>query len=231
MVSTSLHCTAFGIIVAFIVIAPPPVETEAPQIQVDGRWGVLQPDSDTTELRSADSDEKWTDVIRSSREQRSLADPSTSDLSSFVQRQMDQSVEDGKRRDSKENEDKLSRLGRRLAETSKEKNVDDMAEFLGGLTGNRRQEAPSDGVLRPFDVATAQIDRVRKDEDSEGNIHYIATLIDENGTTIDMELDSESGPQLYRTMKIIEANPLLKSVYRKIVMGFLDQMLSKPTTK
>jgi hypothetical protein len=46
-----------------------------------------------------------------------------------------------------------------------------------------------------------------------------------------MELDSESGPQLYRTMKIIEANPLLKSVYRKIVMGFLDQMLSKPTTK
>lgn len=231
VLSGALHAGAFGFIAVSLILAPLPIAPPSSQIQVDGRWGTLPPDADTNAMRSADSDERWSDVIQSSRDSRSLPDPSASELASFVQRRIEQSIEDGKRRDVQANEDKLSRLGRRLTEASNRESIDEVAKFLEGMTNTRKQAPSTDTIPSPFDVATAQIDRVRKEVDSEGKVRYIATLIDENGTTTELELDSVSGEQLYRTMKIIESNPLLERVYRKIVMGFLDQMLNNPTTK
>lgn len=214
---------------ATIGLAPIPTGSPTREIEIDAHWSTYNFETLATETRSADSDERWQDVIETSRDSKTLQDPLVNELSAFVRRQVEQSVEDGKRREVQENEDKILRLGRRLSETSNEKNIDDMASFLGGMTGKRKQAAADVDVLQPFDVTTAQIDSVRKEVDSEGKVYYVAKLIDENGTFTDLELDSESGEQLYRTMKIIESNPLLKSVYRKIVMGFLDQMLNQPT--
>lgn len=239
--SIALHSVAFAAVASSIALAPVSLPPPDSQIQVDGRWGA--PKSPETsfelkgaelrgaELRGADADERWTQVIESSREQRTLPNPGTSELSSFVQKQIDRSVADGRRRTASENEDKLSRLGRRLSETSSTENVDQMAEFLGGMVGQRSGSARPGEVARPFDVDTAQIDRVRKEEDPRGGVRYVATLIDAQGATTELELDPESGAQLYKTMKLIESNPLLERIYRKIVMGFLDQMLSKPAAK
>lgn len=214
-----------------VAIAPFPTERPAEPIQLDGRWSELTQGPAAVELRAADAYEGWSDVIESSPAETRLPDSSTGGLSSLVRRQIDRSVADGQRRETAENEDKLSRLSRRLSETSNRENVDQMAEFLSGFVDPRTEEPDPEDADRPFDVETAQIDRVRKEVDAAGKDCYIATLVDAKGAKKELELDAESGLQLYKTMKLIEANPLLKQVYRKIVMGFLDQMLRDPTKK
>lgn len=231
LLSLSLHLGTVAVLVLPLLMAPARNEPALANIEIDGSWGTASVEATGTQLLSADSDDRWRNVMLSSQEQTVLPNPSDSAISSFVRKRIDKSIEDGKNRDSQANEDELSRLGQRLETTSSQANIDRMAQFLSGLTGKRKELASEEDMQRPFDVSTAQIDRVRKEEDSEGRVHYIATLVDENGNSTDLELDSEIGPQLYRTMKIIESNPLLERVYRKIVMGFLDQMLSKPTTK
>ena len=47
------------------------------------------------------------------------------------------------------------------------------------------------------------------------------------GITDEVDIDPETGEQLYRTMRLIKANPLLEKVYRKIVMGIMDSVLPK----
>ena len=165
----------------------------------------------------------------SSREQPRLPDPDASIMSSFVQRQIAQSIDEGNRRSLAENEGMLSRLSQQLTESSSQDNIDAMAQFLSGLAGARKPAPSTNDAPIPFDANTAQIDRVRKEVDSLERVHYIATLVDANGSTKELELDAQTGAQLYKILKIIESNPLLERVYRKIVMGFLDQALAKPT--
>jgi hypothetical protein len=224
-----------------MLAAPLPVEPKDSELQVDGRWGPVptEPPSiqvDATKVDATIVDDQWSDVVDASKTQGVLPDPTVSDLSSFVQRQIDRSVTDGQQRSQRENENKLSRLSRRLNETSKPEHIDEMADFLGGLLGQRRTEPVSENLNSkdnppPFDVDTAQFHRVRKEVDAAGKHHYIATMIDAHGITTEIELDAETGPQLYKIMKIIESNPLLDRVYRKIVMGFLDQTLTKKTSE
>jgi hypothetical protein len=244
--SVGLHVTVTGIALSWMLFDPLPVESTNSELHVDGRWGSASVDSPSTTVEAPSVnvvkvdedkvDERWADVVDASKTQSILPDPTVSDLSSFVQRQIDRSVTDGQQRSQTENENKLSRLGRRLNETSKPEHIDEMADFLGGLLGQRRSEPVpenqnSKNDPRPFDVDTAQFHRVRKEVDAAGKTHYIATMIDAQGITTEIELDSETGPQLYKIMKIIESNPLLERVYRKIVMGFLDQTLTKKTSE
>jgi len=231
-VSSALLHAAVGVaLIVSVALAPFPTESPADSICLDGRWREVTKGPDADELQTADAYEGWSDVIESSPRETRMPDSSTGELSSLVRRQIDRSVADGQRRETAENEDKLSRLSRRLSETSNLENVDQMAEFLSGFVDQRTEEPDPEDVERPFDVETAQIDRVRKEVDAAGKDSYIATLIDAKGAKKELELDAESGSQLYKTMKLIEANPLLKHVYRKIVMGFLDQMLRDPTRK
>lgn len=230
--SASAHLMGLGGVIAAIVLSPLPAETPTSSVEIDGRWSVRHPDAGDVapvEMASADSDPRWKPVVASGRSQERLPDPTASELSRFVQQQIDRSVAQGQHRTAEENEDKLSSLGRRLSETSNRTSVDQMADFLSGLGSKREDSSEVKGEGRAFDVDTAQIDRVRKETDSGGATHYIATLIDASGVTREIELDAETGAQLYRTMKIIESNPLLERVYRRIVMGFLDQMLRRET--
>jgi hypothetical protein len=244
--SVGLHVTVTGIALSWMLSTPLPVGPSSSEIQVDGRWGPASVDSpstfvdattvDVTKLDAGEVDERWVDVVDASQTRNVLPDPKVSDLSSFVQRQIDRSVTDGQHRSQQENENKLARLSRRLNETSKPKHIDEMADFLGGLLGQRRTEPDSKDLNpndnpSPFDIDTAQFHRVRKEMDAAGKTQYIATMIDAHGITTEIALDAETGPQLYKIMKIIESNPLLERVYRKIVMGFLDQALSKKTSE
>ncbi|MFN6131206.1 MAG: hypothetical protein ACK5AC_18870 [Planctomycetota bacterium] len=219
MMSLTAHGSALALLVTSVVFAPLPEASLITHIEIDGRWSVPE-----------NEDQLWSEVMVSSREQPRLPDPDASIASSFVQRRIAQSIDGGNRRSVAENEQMLGRLSQQLTESSSQENVDAMAQFLSSLAGERSPApATTNGPPRPFDVNTAQIDRVRKEMDSQEQVHYIATLIDANGATKELELDAESGAQLYKTMKIIESNPLLERVYRKIVMGFLDQVLGKPT--
>jgi uncharacterized membrane protein YkoI len=218
MMSLSAHASAFALLVTSIVLTPLPGQSPIAPVELDGRWGVSEND-----------EERWSEVMVSSREQPRLPDPDASIVASFVQRQIAQSIDEGNRRSLAENEGMLARLSQQLTESSSQDNIDAMAQFLSGVAGARKPAPSTNDAPIPFDANTAQIDRVRKEVDSQERVHYIATLVDANGSTKELELDAQTGAQLYKILKIIESNPLLERVYRKIVMGFLDQALAKPT--
>jgi hypothetical protein len=50
-------------------------------------------------------------------------------------------------------------------------------------------------------------------------------MVDAQGVAREVEIDNENGQRLYKTMQLIKSNPLLEKVYRKILMGILDQVL------
>jgi hypothetical protein len=82
-----------------------------------------------------------------------------------------------------------------------------------------------DSEARPFEADTAQLHDVLKSSGADGNVQYTAVMIDAHGVLRSVDMDVETGKQLYRTMQLIRSNPLLEQVYRKIVMGILDQVL------
>lgn len=148
---------------------------------------------------------------------------------SFVANQIHQSIQKQKNRPVTQNQNDLQVLGERLSAQSSEKSVDEISRFLRGISGPSRETRPDpNAVGKPIDYATAQMDDVRQVADKEGNVRYIAILVDAKGVSVEVELDHDAGEQLDRTMKLIKSNPLLERVYRQIVMGLMDQLL-KPT--
>ena len=109
----------------------------------------------------------------------------------------------------------------------KSKSVDEISNYLQGVAGSKRAtEARTPAEKKPFDPTTAQFDDVLKQTDESGNTIYVAILIDAHGTAVEMDMDEASGAQMYRTMKLIKSNPLLERIYRQMVMGIVDQLLS-----
>jgi hypothetical protein len=169
-----------------------------------------------------DRDPHWRSVMEVSSHANS---PQASTASNFVQSQIDRSIRNSQQRSSEENLDRLKKLGGDLNRNSRSESVQEMAGFLGSLIPKRAVQPVSDSTGMTFDVATAQLHDVQKSIDPNGIKHYLAVMIDAQGITSEIELDEESGEQLYKTIKLIRSNPLLEQVYRKIVMGILDNFL------
>ena len=130
-------------------------------------------------------------------------------------------------RGDRENLERLQRLTQELNRSSTTKSVEEMSEYFGGLFG-KRASAPVEGAAeQEFDVSTAQIHEVNKQEDGAGGYAYLLVMVDAKGVTREVPIDAQTGEQLYKTMKMIKSNPLLERVYRNILMGILDQVLGQ----
>lgn len=165
---------------------------------------------------------EWDGVMRSAQSPESTP---SSESKTFLQKQIDRSIEQSKQRSSEDNLDRLNQLSRDLRRNSRSQNIDEMAEFLGGMLTKRVSTPVADSETRPFDAHTAQLHDVLKSDGVDGRPQYTAVMIDAQGVLRSVEMDAETGKQLYRTMQLIRSNPLLEQVYRKIVMGILDQVL------
>jgi len=228
--SVALHAMVMLVVIAVWMAMPLSPEKElSPRLQVSGGWS-------SQELEQAILDAPHR-LAQQDQETRVLPDPEDpgwaevtggGHASSFVREQIRDSIRRGQQRSGEDNLQKLSQLSRKLQETSSPQGVDEIAGFLSGLVGSRATEPTSGQDDKEFDVATAQIHRVRKESDEAGLVRYIATLIDRNGAAREIEIDPKNGEQLYKTMQLIQSNPLLERVYRTVVMGILDQVLSDP---
>lgn len=244
--SFAIHGVAIGLAIGWMLLADTDLPSESKaRLEVDGGWGatptleatmhVPRPQSAGagSETATAGVDEGWEPAMARAASGESLPSDTKDGVSSFVRRRIDQSIEQGKSQSQEENLEQLSKLGRRLSSSSNPENVDAIASFLSGVVGDRATEPNPEMQQQPFDVDTAQIHQVRRErDDAAGEYRYLAIMIDRKGTTMELELDRESGKQLDKTMKLIESNPLLERVYRKILMGILDQALrnSSPST-
>lgn len=130
-------------------------------------------------------------------------------------------------------EDQLAQLERRAAElnrVSTAESVERMAQAISGLLGTKpRAEQPVDQPAggKPegeFDFNTAQLHDVRREMLESGEVRYGTVLVDAQGRRFETEVDAATGEQLLKVFNIMRGNPLLEKVYRRVVMGLLDQL-------
>ena len=238
--SLLLHAIAIGTAAWVAAMWVTPVEPRtSPPFEIEGAFREpISVDQSVRVLgdRSEDAIDPLTPSADDPRWKRAIADQlpeperdpaGQSAESTFIQRQIDRSIESGKRRTGQENLDRLSRLSQQLSQESKSETVDQMADFLGGVTKPRAERPIANPSGKSIDVSSAQLHDVVRTIDGEGRKTYRLILIDAEGITDDVDIDPETGEQLYRTMRLIKANPLLEKVYRKIVMGIMDSVLPK----
>lgn len=130
-------------------------------------------------------------------------------------------------------DDQLAQLERRAAElnqVSTAESVERMAQAIGGLLGTKpRAEQPVDQAAGgkqegAFDFNTAQLHDVRREMLESGEVRYWTVLVDAQGRRFETEVDAATGEQLLKVFNVIRGNPLLEKVYRRVVMGLLDQL-------
>jgi hypothetical protein len=147
----------------------------------------------------------------------------------LLSEQLLRAIEDASEDSADENLAELATMSDRLTAVSSRQGVDEVAGTLGRLTGaSERATEPNPLAAGEFDHATAQPQDCRKEDSPDGTLRYVVVLIDAQGRTQEAEIDAATGEQLYQTMQLIKANPLLERLYRKVVMGMLDKLLQPP---
>lgn len=124
---------------------------------------------------------------------------------------------------------RLRHLGDRLENVSSSEGVDEVATVLESSLGITKRATPGESSIPAggFDHTSAQIENVTMSTREDGVVTYIATMSDAAGRQIEVELDEADGKQLYDTFQLMNRYPLLKQVYRKVIMGLMDKMLQE----
>lgn len=126
------------------------------------------------------------------------------------------------------NRDELEQLAGKLGRISSEKSVDEMTGKLRKWLGaGARAERPANKTIAgEFDFSTAQLHDVRREANADaGDWAYFAILVDAAGRRYESPMDALEGESAYKTMQLVKANPLAEMVYRRVVMGFLDNVI------
>lgn len=192
------------------------IQTYVAESTFDSHW-TLRPDVSLEELDQV-------------AEERPAASPevpgNTAILPDFVRKQLRKEMQSAEDQSPEDLRARLEKLGGQLQSESSEKSVKAIANLIGT---NRELPAAGASVTGEFDHATAQIDRVDKSVADDGQLTYVATLVDSQGREQQVEMSPEDGAQLYETFELMKRFPLLESIYRQVVMGMLDKMLADPT--
>lgn len=139
-----------------------------------------------------------------------------------------QAANEAQQRSPAANRDELEQLAGKLGRISSEKSVDEMTNKLRKWLGTaRRAERPAEkSVAGEFDFSTAQLHDVRREGNTEdGGFAYFAIMVDTAGRRYESPMDAIEGQSAYQTMQLVKANPLAEMVYRRVVMGFLDNVI------
>ncbi len=204
-VSVALHIFALGLLVSLLLSIPViPITSES--IALEGSLGE-RVDEANAELRS--KEDGVTD------KQRWLRD-------------IKQQISQAEARGDSENIERLKSLTEELNRSSSTKSVEEMSEYFSGIFGKRASAPVASAAIEEFDVATAQIHEVQRESDGGSGYIYTLVMVDAKGVTQQIDIDPQNGERLYKTMKLIKANPLLERIYRGILMGILDQVLGEP---
>ena len=143
-------------------------------------------------------------------------------------RDIKRQISQAEARGDSENIERLKSLTEELNRSSSTKSVEEMSEYFSGIFGKRASAPVVSAAIEEFDVATAQIHEVQRESDGGSGYIYTLVMVDAKGVTQQIDIDPQNGERLYKTMKLIKANPLLERIYRGILMGILDQVLGEP---
>lgn len=124
--------------------------------------------------------------------------------------------------------DKLDALSERLTQVADPQSLRAMSAAMQSYLGieSRAAQPTPEAPGGQFDFDTAQSHDIRREPKPAGGYRYVATLLDADGRTVEVELAEQEGEPIFETMQRIKANPLLEQIYRHIVMPLLDKMMA-----
>lgn len=121
----------------------------------------------------------------------------------------------------------LEGLASRLEAISSPDSVAEISRQIGRVWQATKRSAgtnpaPAADVF-DFDYPSSQLVDVHWNDDRG---MYLGVLEDRMGRTQEVELDEETGARLARLLELMRRFPLLESIYRDIVQGLLNDLLS-----
>ena len=134
-------------------------------------------------------------------------------------------VEAAEDRDATENRTVLEEKANQLNRLSSEASIEDMENVLtDALKLEARATAPVDNPPEGgFDAKSAQFHTVRREAKPTGGHRYFSVMVDADGRSMEVPLSEVEGESVYKTMKMVEENPLLDKVYRQFVIPAMDK--------
>jgi hypothetical protein len=190
---------------------------------------------ETLPLPDVSADEPDGDADRPALEGKDAlaqVDPAEGGMAEFTRQQLQQARERAAESSAAEQTLELEELARRLGNVSSEQSVEQLTDTLAPWLGidAARATAPAEkSDDAPFDPDTAQVSDVLRHENG-GAVQYVAVLVDAAGRTLETPLEQADGEALYDVFQLMKKFPLLEMVYRKTVMGLLDQIIEDQPT-
>jgi hypothetical protein len=207
-----------------------PLEVE---LQTDDRPWIARDAEDVTYTQVDLTDPRWADILSEPlRRAEGLEESPRDDAGGvLVSAELLRAIEASGQRSEQENLRSLEQLSGRLTKVSSEESIDELSGTIGRLVGvGSRETKPKEEVAGLFDHSTSQPHDCKKLE-VDGQVRYAMVMIDKAGRTLEVEMSAAEGEQLYQTMQLIKSNPLLERVYRGVVMGIMDKLLSPQPKK
>jgi hypothetical protein len=224
--SLVLHTGLLSVLVADaawpFLFRSPPAMTASNLVVLEARTGP----------RSAESDDTNAAAEVKAPAENSLAEaeagrPPEQVFGDRVAASLEKAAAAAQTKSTEENQQQLEELTGKLGRISSEKSVDEMAgKFRQWFGTQQRAERPAQQpVAGEFDYLTAQLHDVRREPLPDAGYVYIAILVDAAGRRVESRMDEGEGESAYKTMQLVKSNPLAELVYRRIVMGFLDNVI------
>jgi hypothetical protein len=202
---------------------PPPVELNTLPEPAE-RW-LAKEAVDTQFIEEALGDPRWTELTEGERDERTPEQRAAA--SNFLSDQVMRSIAQAEQHSDEDNLERLRNLAAQQNKISTEESIAAISSQLNKFIGTtaRASEPAKEPVPGEFDIDTAQLHDVRREELSGGGFKYTAVLIDSAGRTMDTEMGAAEGESAFKTFELIKQNPLLERVYRGVVMSLLDKVL------
>lgn len=128
-------------------------------------------------------------------------------------------------RDEDDNRTLLEKRADELNKLSTDESITQMETVLkDALHLESRATAPlANPPAGDFDAKSAQFHEVRRERKDSGGFRYLSVMVDAEGRSMEIELTEAEGESVYKTMKMVQENPLLDKVYRQFVIPAMDK--------
>lgn len=226
-VSGVLHA---GLVAGLVLSHVPSVKLPAEPVRTAVRPAADEPESFARPVEPAgDAASKDRSGVLPGEDVLAEADPEDASLAEFTRQRLQQAREQMADHTPAEQTRQLEELARRLDNVSSAESLEQLTETIAPWIGgdSRRATEPAEVAdEEPFDPSTAQVSDVLKEQTGE-SVQYVAVLVDAAGRSIRTPLDEADGEALYDVFQLMKKFPLLETVYRKTVMGLLDQLIEE----
>ncbi|MCC9599364.1 hypothetical protein LOC67_02245 [Stieleria sp. JC731] len=143
-----------------------------------------------------------------------------------IKKSLDQQLELAQRLPAEKKLSELEKNARRLQSIASNESIKQTAMVVAESFGvdTKQYDQVDKAVEGALDISTAQIANVTRRKAEGGGWEYTAELVDQAGHRSAVPLLASEGESLYDAFQMMEKYPMMKGVYRSVVMPVLQKL-------